>query len=694
MLRSTLICNALFVASVCTSSALAQTARPKPLPAEAAVLERRLYLTTMNLIEREYALNHTVRVLELLAETKNSPSRGFEWGYWNALCHQEKARYSAAASHSVGGITALTWSPDGRSLLSAGGDDKRILVREAASGKITATTPLDSGFMSAAFSPDAKRIAIVGGYVVAVCSTANGERISQTKQAQGAVKAEFSPDGKQVAAAGLDGWAHLFNATTGAELYRIKDRGVGSFYSIAISPDGKLFGSGDDGKFAWIWSTADGATQHQLKGHTGGISAETFSPEGKQFATGSWDCTVKLWDTASGAELQTLRGHTGGITCLRYTPDGKQLFTAGGDGAIKMWDTATGALLRDLRGHTSGVRTLALSPDGKRLASGSDDGDIMLWDTARAAEPGVPPMDEGTLAFNNRKASKLPFRLLGIGVKVPPLSWDATLAVRPVGANAEVWQVLTGAKQCLLEGNGADITLVAISRDKRWIATTDEKAVHIWDAFTGRRLFRLTGHSDLITALAFSEDGRRLVSGSADATGKVWDITTGRLLHTLRGQTGKVWTVGFQNADRRIVTAAADGFARIWDARSGRLVCSLEGQAGAAGSLQISADGRRICVPAETNSLWDGISGKKIADLQGLRANRASVAFSSDSRRLILGGYGGYTRMYETETGRDVLTLSIGGEERWITLVAFSADGRRLDIYNAAVPPVSFYAQD
>ena len=108
--------------------------------------------------------------------------------------------------------------------------------------------------------------------------------------------------------------------------------------------------------------------------------------------------------------------------------------------------------------------------------------------------------------------------------------------------------------------------------------------------------------------------------------------------------------------------------------------------------LKISADGRRICISTDTIALWNGFSGKKITDLRGILADHASIAFSPDNQRLIIGSYGGYARMYETETGRDVLTINIGGEERWGTAVAFSADGNRLDIYNAAIAPASFYA--
>ena len=45
--------------------------------------------------------------------------------------------------------------------------------------------------------------------------------------------------------------------------------------------------------------------------------------------------------------------------------------------------------------------------------------------------------------------------------------------------------------------------------------------------------------------MAFSPDGRRIVSGSSDGTGKVWDATTGQETLTLKGHKGWVSSVAF-----------------------------------------------------------------------------------------------------------------------------------------------------
>ena len=47
--------------------------------------------------------------------------------------------------------------------------------------------------------------------------------------------------------------------------------------------------------------------------------------------------------------------------------------------------------------------------------------------------------------------------------------------------------------------------------------------MHIWDLDTGREQAAWTGHDGTITGLAISADGRRIVTGSDDATVILWD---------------------------------------------------------------------------------------------------------------------------------------------------------------------------
>ncbi|HLK55981.1 MAG TPA: hypothetical protein VKU00_05440 [Chthonomonadaceae bacterium] len=212
--------SALFMFSLVPVSLPAQPSNAGPPPAaqdaralaeKAAATERSLYIVSMNLIEREWQLNNVSHVLELLQETKENPYRGFEWGYWNRLCHLDRMTLSG----HTGGISAVAYSRDGKRLLTASWGDKTAQVLDAETGKVLITLRHAQGFASAAFSPDGKRIVTCNNYDVIVWDAETGKEVFTITAHMGAIRAVYSPDGARIATAGLDGWAKLFDARSG-----------------------------------------------------------------------------------------------------------------------------------------------------------------------------------------------------------------------------------------------------------------------------------------------------------------------------------------------------------------------------------------------------------------------------------------------------------------------------------------------
>ena len=58
-------------------------------------------------------------------------------------------------------------------------------------------------------------------------------------------------------------------------------------------------------------------------------------------------------------------------------------------------------------------------------------------------------------------------------------------------------------------------------------------------------LATLKGHRGWVWGLAFSPDGRRLATGSLDATVKLWDLETRQEVSTFHGHAGLVTSVAF-----------------------------------------------------------------------------------------------------------------------------------------------------
>ncbi|CAK7206518.1 hypothetical protein SEUCBS139899_009314 [Sporothrix eucalyptigena] len=88
----------------------------------------------------------------------------------------------------------------------------------------------------------------------------------------------------------------------------------------------------------------------------------------------------------------------------------------------------------------------------------------------------------------------------------------------------------------------------------------------------------LEGHSDFVKALAFSPDGKRIVSGSDDATVKIWDLASNACVLTLKGHKSKIKSVAFSPLDgKHIASGSVDCTIMLWDAVSGRPVYTFEG---------------------------------------------------------------------------------------------------------------------
>jgi WD40 repeat protein len=90
--------------------------------------------------------------------------------------------------------------------------------------------------------------------------------------------------------------------------------------------------------------------------------------------------------------------------------------------------------------------------------------------------------------------------------------------------------------------------------------------VRLWDAGRGRQRAILLGHGAEVNALAFSPDGKRLASGSSDATVRIWDVDEARELLTLAGFHASVFTLAFSPDGARLAVGDLEGGYQILEA--------------------------------------------------------------------------------------------------------------------------------
>ena len=303
-------------------------------------------------------------------------------GVWNRVTG-ERTQLLKGHTHGIGGITAISFSPDSRHLLS-GGFDNVVRLWEVASGKtLKEFKDVDTAPTSVAFSPDGKTALFTGKfYTLSLYDLSSGRQIQSIKQKKiRIVSGAFSPDGKQLLSDDGDGSIVILDRATGQEIRKIKAF-TRALNSSVFSPDGRyiLAGGGDDiigtendvAGVVRLWDRATGRKLHELKGHRWFVESVAYSPDGKLALSGGSDASVRLWSLVTGKQQSAFIGHASGVTSLSFFPDGRHAASGGEDGTVRVWDVALGKELVQFINFPND-EWVAVTPEGYYNASANGD---------------------------------------------------------------------------------------------------------------------------------------------------------------------------------------------------------------------------------------------------------------------------------------------------------------------------------
>jgi WD40 repeat protein len=285
----------------------------------------------------------------------------------------------------------LSVAPDGKTVALAirGGISLWDLAGQRERGLI----PIDGGGIPAlSFSPDGRSLLFgdplgkVGLWDVADRSLRQSFKVPVSR----ARCVRLSPDGRTAAAAGFGG-VRTWDVETGRSNDFASDEKAPFletplFEALAFAPDGKTLAAGGVRTPIVLLDVASGRLIAKLSSRTP-VSALAFSPDGQTLASGGADLKVLLWDVAKAAAKE-LPAQSSLAQVLAFSPDGRRLLVISLT-HLWVWDLISDGIL-DQRAARFGM-AVGATPDDWLVVSAGNDNVLRTWNLTRSPAGGPAP---------------------------------------------------------------------------------------------------------------------------------------------------------------------------------------------------------------------------------------------------------------------------------------------------------------
>jgi len=214
--------------------------------------------------------------------------------------------------------------------------------------------------------------------------------------------------------------------------------------------------------------------------------------------------------------------------------------------------------------------------------------------------------------------------------------------------------------------------------------------IKIWDAMSGRAIQTLEVQARRIF---FSPDGKQFISSGYGKGMKIWELPSAREVKSFEdinftfmtasanvSGSGPRGSAIFTPDGKHILSQDAEDKFKIWNIDSGKVVREprITGQ-----DPVYSPDGTVLLTRHEKSvKLWDAITETELRSLEGHTETVLCAGFSADGTMIVSGSSDKTIRIWDTETGRVIRTITDPSASWYIS---FSSDGRKILSANGGI---------